>query len=271
VTGLYAAYQRAGGDTRGADMLALEGSRALERLRARGLDLGYAHGPGFADPPAAASRIDALYRHARRALYATLDPGVLADSCPRSLRARTRCLDREEYLARPPSGERLRDGDVARIATLHPERRPGIQLVVSDGLNADAANEQLRPLLPRVRHGLQAAGFHVGAIDVVLDDARVRAGYHVGEVLDVPLIVHLIGERPGTGLNTLSAYLTYGRDEHGRSRWGPALEHSETTAICGIHPRANRPETAADEIVRTVARILEERRSGVALGGTSPA
>jgi len=80
------------------------------------------------------------------------------------------------------------------------------------------------------------------------------------------VIVHLIGERPGTGLDTLSAYLTYGRDPAGRSRWRPDLDHACTTAVCGIHPHGKRPAIAAEEIARNVGRMLEEHRSGVALG-----
>jgi ethanolamine ammonia-lyase small subunit len=90
-------------------------------------------------------------------------------------------------------------------------------------------------------------------------------GYHVGELLGADVIVHLIGERPGTGLNTLSAYITYGRDEAGRMRGRPALDHACTTAVCGIHPKGKRPDAAADEIVGCVVRMFEERRSGVAL------
>jgi ethanolamine ammonia-lyase small subunit len=75
----------------------------------------------------------------------------------------------------------------------------------------------------------------------------------------------LIGERPGTGLNTLSAYLTYGRDEMGRSRWNRNLDHAATTAICGIHPRAKAPHSAAAETARTVGQILRHKKSGVAL------
>jgi ethanolamine ammonia-lyase small subunit len=77
--------------------------------------------------------------------------------------------------------------------------------------------------------------------------------------------VHLIGERPGTGFSTASAYLTYGRDASGQSRWTRALDHSCTTAVCGIHPRGTPPEAAVDAIVRTVALMFERRRSGVAL------
>jgi ethanolamine ammonia-lyase large subunit len=98
----------------------------------------------------------------------------------------------------------------------------------------------------------------------------VRAGYHLGELVDPVVLVHFIGERPGTGLSTLSAYLTYGRDTTGRSRWSRTLDHSWTTAVCGIHPRGKPPAKAADEIARSVGRMLEERCSGVALHASAP-
>jgi ethanolamine ammonia-lyase small subunit len=107
-------------------------------------------------------------------------------------------------------------------------------------------------------------------VDVVGTNARVRAGYHVGGLLGADVVIHLIGERPGTGLNTLSAYVTYGRDESGRMRWSPGLDHSCTTAVCGIHPKGKRPDAAADEILRCVLTMFEERRSGVALPNKKP-
>lgn len=271
VTRLYSQFLRAGGETRSDETLCAEGRRKLAALRGRGFDLGYGHGPAFADPVEVSARIESLYRHARQALYAKIDQRVIADVCPRHLRGATRAADRDDFLAHPASGERVCDADAARITALYPTRRPQLQLVVSDGLNADAANENLRAILPPLRRGLAALGRHLGEIDVVLANGRVRAGYHVGALLDAEAIVHLIGERPGTGLNTLSAYLTYGRDRHGRSRWSPDLDHAATTAVCGIHPRGNPPEAAAAEIARCVRRMLEERCSGVDLGGGAAA
>lgn len=265
VARLYAAYAKAGGEKRSDDALQGEAKRKIESLQERGFDLGYGAGGDLADPPEIRARIENLYAHARRALYATVAARVIADVCARPLRVRTFARDRDDYLAHPPSGERICDGDAGRISRLYGARRPKIQIVVSDGLNADAANESLREVLPPLRRGLEATGSHVGTSDVVIDNGRVRAGYHVGAILDVEVIVHLIGERPGTGLNTLSAYLTYGRDGHGRSRWTIDLDHAATTAICGIHRLGKPPRSAADEIAATVARMLEERRSGVEL------
>jgi ethanolamine ammonia-lyase small subunit len=105
----------------------------------------------------------------------------------------------------------------------------------------------------------------VGAWDIIVDHGRVRAGYHIGALLQPEVVIHLIGERPGTGLNTLSAYLTYGRDPLGQARWRLDLDHACTTAICGMHRHGKRPEVAAEEIVQCVQRMLERRCSGIAL------
>ncbi len=258
---LYARYRKAGGDARGEEALRAEGARRIAALAERGFDLGFGPGTAEADPPEIRRRIEAIHANARHALYAEIDATVLRDAAPRALRVRTLAASRDDFLAHPPSGERIRDADVARIVALHPAQRPRLQIIVSDGLNADAVNENLRSLLPPLRARLGEAA----SAEIVVTNGRVRAGYHVGEVLDVDAVLHFIGERPGTGWNTLSAYLTWGRDADGRSRWSGGLDHSATTAICGIHPRGNPPEEAIDEIARAVARMFERRASGVAL------
>jgi ethanolamine ammonia-lyase large subunit len=263
---LYAVYMKAGGDTRSRESLREEGSKKLGALSARGYDLGLGHAGDYNAPPEVEQRLESIYKHARRALYSALDEGVIREVSPQHLRVRTEARDREQYLSDPPAGERLRPEDAARVASLYDARRPQAQLVLSDGLNADALNENLRAVLPRLRRELTEAGLNVGEADVVVTNGRVRAGYHVGELLGVDLTLHLIGERPGTGLNTLSAYLTYGRDEAGRLRWSPDLDHACTTAVCGIHPKGKRPDAAAEEILSCAVRILERRRSGVGLG-----
>jgi ethanolamine ammonia-lyase small subunit len=138
-----------------------------------------------------------------------------------------------------------------------------VQIVVSDGLNANAINEQLRALLPPLRSRLIAAGHHVADTDIVVENGRVRAGYEIGGLVEAEVVVHVVGERPGTGLNTASAYITYGRDESGRFRWSSSLDHSATTAVCGVHPAGKPPTAAVEEIAAVVTRALREKRSGV--------
>jgi ethanolamine ammonia-lyase large subunit len=256
---LYAEYAKAGGDRRSTTSLVDEGLRIPQRLRERGLDLG------IDDDETADERLEAIYANARAALYAVVEPPVISDVSSRALHVRTAAASRDDYLAHPPAGERLRPEDADAVAGLYTVRRPAIQIVVSDGLNANAVNEQLRTLLPELRRALSAGGRHVAEVDVVVQNGRVRVGYEIGGLTGTSIVIHLIGERPGTGLNTLSAYITYGLDPAGRSRWSRDLDHSVTTAVCGIHPRGKPPHVAASEIARVVARMMELRKSGVAL------
>jgi ethanolamine ammonia-lyase large subunit len=257
LAGLYAQYMKGGGDSRSRSALEEEGGRKVSDLRDRGFDIA-------GDESGSHARVDRIYEHARRALYASLDETVIREACGSHVRVRSLAVDRDEYIAQPVAGERVREEDVAMLLRTA-GRHGGIRFVVSDGLNADAVNEQLRRLLPPLRRMLSQGGLTVADVAVIVQNGRVRAGYHIAGLLDAELLIHVIGERPGTGLNTLSAYLTYGRDSSSGLRWDPRLDHSCTTAVCGIHPGGKPPEDAVVEIVRTVGRMLDQRRSGVAL------
>ena len=261
---IYATYMKAGGDKRSLDALSAEATRRLSKLQERGFDLGLddsSAGPQIQPD----KRMMAIYDHARESLYASLDEGLISDVLQRNLKVRTRAAEREEYLCYPAMGESISDEDVRRIHSLYAARRPQVQVVISDGLNANAVNENLREFMPALHHWLTAQNLALGDVNIVVQNGRVRAGYHIGAILDVDAVVHLIGERPGTGLNLLSAYLTFGRNQAGESRWSIDLDHSCTTAICGINRRAKHPLIAAQEIAKTVRRMFNERRSGVEL------
>jgi ethanolamine ammonia-lyase large subunit len=256
---LYAMYAKAGGDARSISALHDEGVRRLGELRERGLDLG------IDDAADSDVRLDAIYANARAALYATVDEHLIKDAAVRPVNVRTAATSRDDYLSHPPAGERLREDDARVVAGMYPTRRPQVQMVISDGLNANAVNEQLRVLMPELRRALSSGGHHVGESVVVVQNGRVRVGYEIGGLTGATVVIHLLGERPGTGLNMLSAYVTYGFDAAGRPRWNRGLDHSLTTAVCGIHPKGKPPHAAALEIARIVGRSLEQRASGVSL------
>lgn len=264
---LYAIYMKSGGDSRSLGSLKEEARRKLTAIRERGFDLGYGHGEGYIAPDEVRNRLEGIYGQARQSLYANLDHDLMRQVSPGGLRVRSMAVDREDYLMHPAAGERIRDQDSDRVARLYVSSRMAtVQVVISDGLNADAVHENVRRILPSLKRQMAASGHHVSDMDIVVENGRVRAGYHIGQLLDADVVVHLIGERPGTGLNTLSAYITYGRQPDGASRWSLDLDHSNTTAVCGIHRLGKPPEDAADEIARLVHRMIEQRRSGVALG-----
>jgi ethanolamine ammonia-lyase large subunit len=264
---LYAIYMKEGGDTRNLDELRLEGFTKIASLREKGCDIGYGSGIGLSDPPNVSARIEALYRHARSALYSKIDSAVIRDCCPHHIKVTTNAANREDYLAHPASGELINPQGIASLKKLYSGHNGAsrINFVISDGLNADSVNENLRNLLPKLKWALKECGFQMSETDIIIENGRVRAGYHVGQLIEAEVLIHLIGERPGTGLNQLSAYLTYGKDLKGNFRWSPDMNHSCTTAVCSIHAQGKPPESAVSDIVKCVRRILELKCSGVSL------
>jgi ethanolamine ammonia-lyase large subunit len=262
---LYGIYMKEGGDTRNLDELRLEGLRKIASLREKGCDIGYGAGNDLSDPPIASTRIETLYGHARNAIYSKIDSAVIRDCCPHYIKVTTNAINRDDYLAHPVSGELINAQGVASLKSLYSGHKGAsrINFVISDGLNANSVNENLRNLLPKLKWSLRGCGFNLGKTDIIIENGRVRAGYHVGQLIESEVLIHLIGERPGTGLNQLSAYLTYGKEQKGNFRWSPNMDHSCTTAVCSIHLRGKTPESAIFDIVKCVKRMLELKCSGV--------
>ncbi len=239
-------------------------SRTLRRLQDRGMDIGYGCEKGFAPPAHLQKRLDDVFLHARKALHREILPGTREISQKPHVLVQTSSRDRDDYVAHPPTGERIVPEQTDTLRSLYPGSPPTVQILISDGLNADAVNENLKYLLPPLRGHLQALGISFGR-EIYVRNGRVRVGYQIGGILGVPVVVHLIGERPGTGTNNLSAYVTYGFSALGQSRWA-TIEHANTTALCSINRRVGvKPEEAALRIANITELMLKHRCSGVAL------
>ncbi|MFP2908537.1 ethanolamine ammonia-lyase light chain EutC [Pyxidicoccus sp. 3LFB2] len=100
---------------------------------------------------------------------------------------------------------------------------------------------------------------------LVVKYGRVRAGYQVGELLfgdteeSAPrALVHVIGERPGSGHHAFSAYLS----APSARAWGlqGRVDHDSTRLIAGISDTSVRPEAAAHEAVRILAELASTAR-----------
>lgn len=262
---LYAKYKKEGGDTREFQELYTEGKRKISTLQTQNFDIGYGCPHKFVEPPLMKKRVNDIYENAQKALVAKLELAVLRDASSKYLRVSTLSVSRDDYINHPKSGNELCFLDKIFVRWCYPWCRPDVQLIISDGLNANAVNENLRIILPGLRQGLILAGIRCGKTDIFITNGRVRAGYDVGGILEAPIVIHLIGERPGTGLDTLSAYITYSYDKRGKARFHSDMDHSLTTAVCGIHKRGKHPDVAIEELVHVVKLMFEKKCSGVEL------
>lgn len=272
VTSLYSEYQKARGSTESFGELRTIAEKKIGVLQERNFDIGFGCPVHYVTPPQMEKRVDGLYEHAQKALTAKLEWAVFRDVSGwerKCLKVHTLSANRNDYINHPDTGNALCFSDRLFVRAcyhpLHFWRCPKVQIVISDGLNANALNENLRDVLPGVRQGLTLAGIHCGDTDIFITNGRVRAGYDIGSILEVPVIVHFIGERPGTGLDTLSAYITYGKDLHGEWRFRSGMAHSCTTAVCGIHKRGKHPDVAIEEIINLVKLMFKKKCSGVEL------
>ncbi len=250
-------YRRKKGDSRSDDEILAEGKSQLEAVRSRGVFIAEGHGTtSWQLGPTLERDIRRIYADAKESIWTELEPAFIA-AIPDVFRLATRSADRTDYILHPETGERLLDGSVQNLRTLRQRHggRYNVQIVVSDGLNALAIMDEghLAPFLKQLRDELAREGYRAAPEQIVLTSGRVRAGYRIGETLFADLqharaILHVIGERPGTGHHTFSIYITAPTGDI----WSQAgnVDHNITKVVSGVVTTALAPTAGASQTVR---------------------
>lgn len=261
---IYLQYCKRKNDSRPDSEIIEDGRQQMQAVRQRGVFLASGFGSRPSElRPDLAKEIQQIYLDAKQSIWAELDSGLELELQP-VLSVRTQSANREDFILHPASGEKLSNESLAQIEQLRQSHSGNydLQIIVSDGLNALAVSdrEQLLPFLSQLRSRLAQEGYRVAPETILVQTGRVRAGYQVGELLFGGQqrqcgIVHVIGERPGTGHRTFSAYFTSG---HG-SNWGNpgTVDHDRTRVVAGIANTALLPGTAAEDVVRILGQIWE--------------
>jgi ethanolamine ammonia-lyase large subunit len=257
---IYLAFRRRMGDTRTETEILGEAGRKVERVRSHNVDIATGHGARVWDlEPELDKKVRTLYADAKKCIWAEL-PREFDRSLDSAVALQTLSTSREDYILHPATGEQLAPESLnvlRRLAESHGSSYD-VQIIVSDGLDAYALTDpgHLPPYLTSVRTGLEKAGYRVAPEVMVVRNGRVRAGYRIGEVLfghvkerdSKRVVVHVIGERPGTGHRAYSVYLTSlpasAWSEQGR------VDHNVTRVISGISDTSLDPVQAAAETVR---------------------
>jgi ethanolamine ammonia-lyase large subunit len=274
---MYLQYKKKKGDLREESLILQEGQKIIEGLQKKGLDIGHGHDGEFRAPKWLEAQLQEHYFKATRSVRESLDPNLLLGQGLRnSISLTTNAAEREQYLGKPALGETLIHESVMllrnyRQAIPNPMtpmseiEAVDLAVVISDGLNAKAVHKFAKSLHDRLQAQVQEHSL-INLQDTVLliKNARVRAGYVVGRELfsrtikdsldGVAAIVHIIGERPGNGHDSLSVYLTVAR----RSQWEKGVDHCHTKVVSGISPTALPLLDAAKETIRL---LLEQARN----------
>jgi ethanolamine ammonia-lyase large subunit len=268
---VYYQYCVAKGDTRSQKEIMAEGKQKYDAIYNTWLKTGNkvplasGYGKNTWDlNPGLDKRIRELYADAKKAIWAEFTPAFIK-SVPDSVQLATLSKDRENYIVHPDTGEKLNEQSVATLEKLRDSwqgKAPDVQIVISDGLNANSIMdpEHVLPYITALRKDLQASGMTVDKKNIIVNSGRVRAGYMVGDVLfgnadpDKPrAIVHIIGERPGTGQNAFSVYIAAPKAKVWAEK---KCDHNIVKVVCGISKQATKPEDAAKQTVKLLKEMM---------------
>lgn len=258
-------FRKKKGDPRPDDTILAEGRQKMKEVRDRGVWLAEGSGQHLWDlQPALDMEIRRLYSDAKQTLWTEFSDAFVM-SVPMALPARTGSADRKDYIWHPPTGEKLDNATVESLRAMRTRHagKYNVLIVVSDGLCSNALTDpnHLDPYLTTLRTELDKAGYKTAPEHVVVRMGRVRAGYHAGEIVYGGLadantkraIIHVIGERPGSGHHTFSAYITSPTG----AVWSipDKVDHNITRVVSGIADTAYLPATAAAETVRILGML----------------
>jgi ethanolamine ammonia-lyase large subunit len=178
---------------------------------------------------------------------------------------RTEAASKEAHLNSPDAGARL-SAEAKRM--LKPESAR-VQIVISDGLSAEAVHHNMKDLLPVLLDGLEAHGIGTGK-PILVPYGRVKLAEPIADAVNAELIVYLIGERPGgdaLASRSLSAYFVYQlKDAEARRTAaqfsGNAAIRFEYSVISNIYSGGLPPAEAGAVIVEKVGDILTHKAAG---------
>ena len=256
-------YRRKKGDTRRDAEILAAGQRQIDAVRARGVFVATGQGEHPEDlAPALDKDIRQIVVASKASLWAKMEPAFVA-TIPMARPLSTRSADRTDYILHPASGERLSPESLAAVRELRRVHsgQYDVQIVISDGLNAFSIMDpgHLAPFLKQLRDELLREGYRPAPEHLVVTLGRVRAGYRIGETLfaDLPgnrAILHIIGERPGTGHHTFSVYITTAAGATWREP--DKVDHNITKVVSGVATTAVSPVKAADDTVRILKSLI---------------
>ena len=263
---VYYQYCLAKNDSRSQSEIYEVGRRKITEIRRRGVPIaeGYGEHPWDLNPELD-REVHRLYEDAKKSIWTEMNDELIK-AVPAAIPLVTRSKDRTDYVYHPESGEQLSDPSAAALGELRNDwgsQIPDVQIIVSDGLNVRALMDEghLTPFLEGLKQSLGLNNYKLSQHPLVIRHGRVRAGYKCGEVLfggtvsdQRKGIIHIIGERPGSGHHNFSAYITVAPV----NSWGTRgrVDHDISRVVSGISDTALPPGQAVTDTMNILEQLF---------------
>ncbi len=267
---VYYQYKRAIKDNRNQAEIYKEGRALITEITERGVPVAEGYGKNTWDLPRSLEKeVKRLYDDAKESLWTEMTPDFKS-SVASAIALKTKSADRRDYVYHPESGEQLETLSRLQLERLRTNRGaalPDVQIVISDGLNARALMDEghLTPFLSALKSELKSRQLRVAQEQLLITNGRVRAGYQAGEVLfgkakgenSVKGIIHIVGERPGSGHHNFSAYLTAAPVKTWAAKG--TVDHNISRVVSGISDTALMPALAAKQTAEIFMELFEQQ------------
>ncbi len=266
-TWVYYQYKKAKKDQRPKQEIYKEGKACIKRIEERGVPIAQKFGKNYWElAPELDKKVHYLYKDAKVSLWTEINTSFI-ENVPAVVPIVTQSVNRKDYVYHPESGEALSPEAIKKINAIKKTWHgfpPDIQIIISDGLNARALMDDghLTPYLEGLTKKLKGDGYNLSKNNIVITNGRVRAGYACGELLFGKNastatnhgIIHIIGERPGSGHHNFSAYLTVASS----ALWklSGTVDHNISRVVSGISDTALSPPKAINETVKIIKDLF---------------
>lgn len=199
----------------------------------------------------------------REAIYANLRVSELGNIAMRELH--TNAHNKTDHLNDAELGTMLEN---SALANLKPEQMD-VQIVISDGLSAEAIHHNIPALLPVLMDGLNSHKLNIGQ-PILVPFGRVKLAECIGDALAAQLVVTLIGERPGgdaLASRSMSAYFAYRLNDTKTQKIaaqfsGNANITYEYSVLSNIYAGGLPPIEAGSVIAEKIFEILQHKAAG---------
>ncbi|WP_067516492.1 ethanolamine ammonia-lyase subunit EutB [Endozoicomonas ascidiicola] len=171
----------------------------------------------------------------------------------------------ERHHADPDAGSRLCEKTKSHLQA---ENRD-IQILITDGLSAEAVHQNINELLPVLEDGLRSHGYSLGQT-MIAPHGRVKLSEDIANTVNARMVIVLLGERPGAdgkSSRSLSGYLVYRLDDPEARQ--QAAEFSkikdiefENTVVPNIYYGGIPPMEAGSLIAERAMQIMDNKAAG---------
>ena len=262
---VYLQYRRAKMDMRTDAEIMAEADMKLAAIRGRGVWIAEGFGTNPWDiEPTLEKYIRGLVEDGKKMIYTVL-PADYATQVAPAVAIMTNSASRDDYILHPPTGEEISDKSIVELEKLRDSQggKYDVQIMISDGLNGNAITDpgHVETFLPLLRTQLEAKGYKIAPETIVCTSGRVRAGYRAGEIIFGKIadqnkkcvMLHLIGERPGSEHHSFSVYISAPTV----AVWSKpgTLDHDVSKVIANIADSALIPSIAVDDTLKVLAML----------------